>query len=74
MQCITSEEKRASCHVEADCLVDQVRGDAGTEHDVFALLKWRIGEMLHDAEISLDCFHEDVITAKMAELAQSDRK
>ena len=70
--CYTDEEKRASCHVEADILVNQARSDcAGSEHDVFALIKWRLGELLNDLEVSSNVFHTDVIEAKMRELAAS---
>ena len=62
--CYTSEEKRASCHVEAAVLVNQARTDcAGSDHDVFDLIKFRIGEMLHDMDVSIDCFHDDAIDA-----------
>lgn len=68
-KCRDEAERRASCHVEADCIVDQARTDtAGTDHDVFDLLKWRIGERLNDLGVSVDCFHSTTIAAKVAEL------
>lgn len=66
----TSDDMRASCHVQAKCLVDQARGDtAGTEHDVFELLRWRLGEMLFEAGLMYDCFHQDALDAMRAQLA-----
>lgn len=69
-KCKTLEEKRASCHVEADILVNQSITDTrGCELSAtFDLIRWRLGEYLSDIGYSVDCHHSDSIEAKMTEL------
>ena len=69
---MTDEEKRASCHCNARCLIRQARADCdGSEHDVFEVLEFRLGEMLHEAGLSWGCFHDEAIDAMRDELKSS---
>ena len=66
---MSDEDRRASCHIQAQTMIAQARRDCdGTEHDVFDVLAWRLGEMMHDNGLSWDCWHPEALTAMRAEL------
>ena len=68
-----TSRSRACAHIEANILIDQARAEVdGSEHDVFDLIKWRLGEFLFANDAYSTHYADEVITRMASEIEYPD--